>query len=131
MTASAMPTSPARTPRRAVFGWLSHFSERMKSAAAMRYEPQTKNESRSAKWRTASPVVRFNSTSTAANKAFSEERLVTAAGLPAEHLQHPVGDEEPADDVDRRGRDRDGPQHRAQSRMAARRDLNRGDDRNR
>ena len=36
MTASAMPATPAATPRRAVVGWLSHFSERMKRAAAAR-----------------------------------------------------------------------------------------------
>ena len=35
--ASAMPTSAARTPRRAVAGALSHFNERMKSAVATRY----------------------------------------------------------------------------------------------
>ena len=34
MTATAMPISPARTPRRAVRGWLSHLSDRMNSAAA-------------------------------------------------------------------------------------------------
>ena len=38
MTASAMPISPASTPRRAVRGWLSHLSERMNSAAATRYD---------------------------------------------------------------------------------------------
>ena len=34
--ASAMPPTPAATPRRAVLGWLSHRSERMKRAAAAR-----------------------------------------------------------------------------------------------
>ncbi len=34
--ARAMPPTPAATPRRAVFGWLSHRSERMKRAAAAR-----------------------------------------------------------------------------------------------
>ncbi len=34
--ASDMPPTPAATPRRAVFGWLSHRSERMKRAAAAR-----------------------------------------------------------------------------------------------
>jgi hypothetical protein len=34
-TASAMPISPANTPCRAVRGWLSHFSDKMNSAAAM------------------------------------------------------------------------------------------------
>ena len=36
--ATTMPISPARTPLRAVRGWLSHFSERMNSAAATRYD---------------------------------------------------------------------------------------------
>ncbi len=36
MIARAMPPTPAATPRRAVFGWLSQRSERMKSAAAAR-----------------------------------------------------------------------------------------------
>ena len=45
MMASAMPISPASTPRRAVRGWLSHLSERMNSAAATRYVALPSQES--------------------------------------------------------------------------------------
>ncbi len=34
--ASVIPPTPAATPRRAVFGWLSHLRDRMKRAAAAR-----------------------------------------------------------------------------------------------
>ena len=36
MMAAAMPPTPAATPRRAVRGWFSHRSERMKRTAAMK-----------------------------------------------------------------------------------------------
>jgi hypothetical protein len=36
-TATAAPISPTSTPRRAVAGVLSHFSDRMKKAMAMMY----------------------------------------------------------------------------------------------
>ncbi len=36
MIAAAMPPTPAATPRRAVFGWLSHRSDRMKRTAPTR-----------------------------------------------------------------------------------------------
>src|SRR5882672_4502739 len=89
-----MPISPARTPRRAVFGWLSHLSERMKSAAATRYEPLPTHEL------AASSESRGGA---APSKLNAESALVTFGRLPAEHFEHAVGDPEPADDVDRGG----------------------------
>src|SRR5262245_48839311 len=94
-TARAMPISPARTPRRAVFGWLSHVSDKMKSAAATRYEALPTQE------------LAASSESRAGispSKQMAECTLVTFVRLPAEHLEHAIGDPEAANDVDR-GRD--------------------------
>src|SRR6476646_4027875 len=88
-----MPISPARTPRRAVRGWLSHLSERINNAAATRYESVPSQElPKSA-----------SLTGVAANSPKCSRRLFTIGRLPAEHFQHAVGDPETADNV-RRGR---------------------------
>src|SRR5579883_1235235 len=53
--------------------------------------------------------------------------LARPAGL--EHLQHPVGDDEAADDVARRGNDGDGSKYRGKSRFVLARDHDRADHR--
>src|SRR5690348_6434989 len=68
-----MPISPAKTPRRAVVGELSHFNERMKSAVAIRY------------------VISMTCS------VGTLSRFPWPASL--EHAQHAVGDKEPANDV--------------------------------
>src|SRR3954467_13894243 len=93
-----MPISPARTPFRAVRGWLSHFSERTKSAAAIRYVALP---SQSLAKSVSAAVV-------CARTCAVAKRLVTAGGLPTEHFEHPVGDPETTDDVNRR---RNNPKH--------------------
>src|SRR3954454_6013497 len=89
MIASVIPISPARTPFRAVRGWLSHFSERTKSAAAIRYVALPSQSL--AKSDSAAVVC--------ARSCAVERRLVTAGSLPTEHFEHPVGDPETADDI--------------------------------
>src|SRR5215213_8911944 len=98
MTASAMPISPASTPRRAVRGCLSHFRESTNSAPATRYAPHTNGELRSGP----EAVVSRTVTSMAASKLNDRSELITAARLPAEHLEHAVGDPKAAHDVDGR-----------------------------
>src|SRR5438105_3326173 len=93
--ASAIPISPARTPCRAVRGWLNHFSDRMNRAAATMYEPVPSQELAAAS----------NSAGGAAAKRPNvESALITFGRLPAEHLEHAIGDPKTTDDV-RRGRD--------------------------
>ena len=112
MTASAMPISPASTPRRAVCGWLSHLSDRMNSAAATRYDAHVRASVRGDRRRTASAA--------ASSRPEVARVLITAARLPAEHLQHAVGDPEPADDVGRRGDHGQRAEDRAESRVPLR-----------
>src|SRR5690348_11313508 len=108
MMAITMPISPARTPRRAVRGWLSHLSERMNSAAATRYE-SVPNQLLA----TSASAVGI-----AASKPACIRRLFTIGRLPAEHFQHAVGDPETADDVCHGGDDTHGAEHRDEGRVA-------------
>src|SRR4029079_2650652 len=87
--ASAMPISPARTPFRAVRGWLSHFSDKTNKAAATRHEPVPSHELAAASNASAgaTPVT-----------AIIESALVTF-GLATEHLEHAIGNPETADNV--------------------------------
>src|SRR5215212_3600596 len=87
--ASAIPISPARTPRRAVRGWLNHFSDKINRAAATRYVPVPNQE-----FAAASKA----SVEVAANMPAVERALVTF-WLPTEHFEHSVGDPEAADNV--------------------------------
>src|SRR6478672_2919898 len=83
--AIAMPTAATWFPDRAVRGEESRFRPMMKSDAATRY---------------AAPIA----------SALLIARALS--GPPAEHVQHPVGDEEPADDVRRSERHADRSEHR-------------------
>src|SRR6516164_7263644 len=101
-----MPASPAQTPRRAVAGELSHFSDRMNSAVAMRYVD-----------------------SMMASIAIMSLWLPWAAGL--EHFQHTVRDDEAADDVAGGCDNRDGPENGCQRRLTFAGQNNRANHRNR
>src|SRR5688572_4469177 len=105
MMATTMPISPARTPRRAVRGWLSHLSDSTKSAAATRYEPQTAMES--------APVACEASAACASKPSELRDgkTLFTAGRLPAKHLEHAIGDPEAAHDVRHRRDHSERPQH--------------------
>src|SRR6476646_1188479 len=87
--ASAIPTSPARTPFRAVRGWLSHFSDKMNRAAATKQEPVPSHELAAASKASAGA---------SPETAIIDSALVTFR-LPAEHLEHAIGDPETADNV--------------------------------
>src|ERR1700742_4106966 len=99
--ASAIPISPARTPLRAVRGWLSHFSERMNSAAAIRHEPVPSHELAAASNASAGVV---------AARLIGISALVTFR-LPAEHFEHPIGNPETANDVCRGRNDSQRAEH--------------------
>src|SRR5262245_20331707 len=118
MMATAMPISPARTPRRAVRGWLSHFRERMNRAAATRYEAIPSPELMASADESGSA-----GTSVAARRNV----LITAVRLPAEHFQHAVGNPEAADDVRRGGHHGQCAKHGVKGRVTFGHDLNRRD----
>src|SRR5712691_6809362 len=92
--ASSMPTAACCMPRRALSGRVSDLRPRMKrmEAAWIRYSVMPGRVRRSS-----------------ARRA----RLVDLVRAP-EHLQHAVGDDEAAHDVDGGGGDGDGAQQRAQ-----------------
>ena len=77
-----MPSSPARTPRRAVVGWVSHFSA--EDEAYGRDEVRERDEH-------------------AVAPRGSRRRSPPRRSPASEHLEHAVGDQEAADHVDRRG----------------------------
>src|SRR6476660_1903243 len=87
--ASAIPISPARTPRRAVRGWLNHFSDKINRAAATRHVPVPNQEFAAASKASAE---------VAPNMPVVEKALVTFR-LPAKHFEHSIGDPETADNV--------------------------------
>src|SRR5579862_6484104 len=103
MIARSIPTSPAMTPRRAEPGELIHLRERMKSAVATRYEA-----------------------SIARSRGFMP--LLTLGLSRLEHPEHPVRDEEAADDVARRRDDRDRREDRREGRAALAGEEDRADD---
>src|SRR4051794_4941466 len=92
--ASTIPISPARTPCRAVRGWLNHFRDKINSAAATMYVPVPNQEFAAASKSTAE---------VAANRLVIERALITVR-LPTKHFEHAIGDPETADNV-RRCRD--------------------------
>src|SRR5690242_6959415 len=118
MMASAMPISPARTPFRAVRGWLNHLSERIKRAAAIRYVALPSQ----------SFAKSFSAAVVCASSKTRDAKLITAGRLPSEHFQHPVGDPEAADDVRRGGNNAKDAQHVGEPCLAFRHHLNTRDD---
>src|SRR3954453_2861170 len=87
--ASAIPISPARTPLRAVRGWLNHFSDKMNRAAATRHEPVPIHELAAAS----------NASAGATPEAANIDSALVTFRLPAEHFEHTIGDPETAHNV--------------------------------
>src|SRR5215212_729886 len=114
--ASAMPISPARTPRRAVRGWLNHLSDRINRAAATRYVP-VPNQVFAAASKASADV--------AASMPAVERALVTF-WLPTEHFEHSIGDPETPDNVRSRRDDAERAQHIIKRRVRLSHHLNAG-----
>src|SRR3954452_8541345 len=119
--ASAIPISPARTPWRAVRGWLNHFRDKINRAAATRYVPVPNQEFAAAS--KASPEA-------APNMLIADRALVTF-WLPTEHFEHSIGDPEAADNVCCRRDDAKRAQHIVERRVPFSHHLNARNDRDR
>src|SRR3954469_2381440 len=118
--ARAMPISPARTPRRAVRGWLNHFSERMNRAAATKYVPVPNHEFAASADSTAGDTAKMR---------MVESALITFGRLPTKHFEHAIGDPETADNVRRCSDNAQRTQHRIKCRFPLCHHLNAGDNR--
>src|SRR3954471_20106615 len=103
-TAMAMPKMPNRLPRRAVSGWDRPFSARMKKTLARRY---------------VSAMAFADIATLFLHPVFFSGRLFLL-----EHLEHPLGHQEPAERVD--GDERHG--QRAEQRSTVDRTRPRGED---
>src|SRR3981189_1112732 len=120
--ARAMPISPARTPRRAVRGWLSHFSERMNRAAATKYVPVPNQEFAASADSTAGETAKMR---------MVESASITVRRLPTKHFQHAIGDPETADNVRRCSDNAQSTQYRVKCRFSLSHHLNARDNRDR
>src|SRR6478752_3081758 len=113
--ASAMPISPARTPRRAVRGWLNHFSERMNRAAATKYVPMPNHEFAASADSTAGETAKMR---------MAKRALITVRRLPTKHFQHAIGDPETTYNVRRCSDNTQRTQHRVKCRVSLSHHLN-------
>src|SRR5688500_6107166 len=95
--ANSIPSAPIAFPRRAVLGDDSSLSPTMKSTAATRYVSAITRVMP----RVGSELIWIVRVIFAARR----ELFARRSGTP-EHSEHPIRDEEAADDIDRRQRDR-------------------------